>query len=69
MFMYNIDMSNEPNTLALESVRKLLGVMRIIGEEDSGDVSLFVVMIWTMMAALLIRESERLEKLGDNFGK
>ncbi|KAL7421553.1 hypothetical protein Q5752_003322 [Cryptotrichosporon argae] len=52
---------------AIEPVRRLLGVMRLLGDADTGDISVFVIMIWVHMARLLCREGRRLERIGDYF--
>lgn len=69
MYLYDTNKMDDENTKALAVVRRLLGVMHLIGDKDDwGDVGLFVVMIWANMGRMLLRESLRLESIGDSFG-
>lgn len=69
IFLYDTDTEDDNNTQALAVVRRLLGVMHLLGDRDDlGDVGLFVVVVWSTMARLLVREGLRLESIGDTFG-
>lgn len=70
MYLYDTNKMDDENAKALGTVRRLLGVMHLLGDKDDwGDVGLFVVMIWINMGRMLIRESLRLGSIGDSFGE
>lgn len=70
ILLYDTNCASDDNARALKVIRRLVGVMHLLGDRsDWGDVGLFVVMIWDMMARLLIREALRLESIGDAPGE
>lgn len=70
MLLHDTDEFGDPNKLALAAARRMLGVIHLLGDqEDSFDSGLLVVMIWSKMGNLLVREMLRLEDLGDTFGE
>jgi len=70
MFLHDTDKFGDPNELALAAARRMLGVIHLLGDQETSfDSGLLVVMIWSKMGNLLIRESLRLEDMGDTFGE
>ncbi|WWD21845.1 hypothetical protein CI109_106333 [Kwoniella shandongensis] len=65
MLLYSIDADTRPDPRALEVTRRILGVLHLLQDANVGDVNVFVIIIWTRTAQLMIWESKRLEAEGD----